>query len=184
MAEAIAIVSVLGTAVILIWALVRLRRSKNILITDFQRGVRFRNGELRDVLEAGSYVFDSVNEQIVVMDLRPRPVLLERLGYQDASHSPSIISIAGELLVTDAHLAATRLKDPVKDTFPTVRDALLGCVKQTITDESSTGRQRIAERIAEAANTELAKVGMRIANIEVTELWSRPMQAGLAAAAN
>jgi hypothetical protein len=183
MVEAVATFSAIG-AILLFWALVRLKRSKHILITDFQCGVRFQNGAFRDVLEHGSYVIDSIKEQVVVVDLRPRPILVERIGYQDALQSPSIISIAGTLLVANAQVAATKLKDPVNDSFPIVRDALLNCVKQSITDESPTGRQQAAENITKASNVELAKVGMRIANAEITELWSRPMQAGVATNAN
>lgn len=183
MVEAVATFSAIG-AILLFWAMVRLKRSKHILITDFQCGVRFQNGAFRDVLRRGSYLIDSVKEQVVIVDLRPRPILVERLGYQDALQSPSVLSIAGELLVTNAQVVSTKLKDPANDSFPIVRDALLNCVKQTIADQSPAGRQQAAESITKVSNVELAKVGMRIASVEVTELWSRPMQAGVATNAN
>ncbi|PYV77615.1 MAG: hypothetical protein DMG96_10590 [Acidobacteria bacterium] len=130
-------------------------------MTDYQKGVRFSKGAFRDVLGAGCCVIDTVKEQIVIMDLRPRPVLLERLPYQDALQNPSLIRVAGELLIQDAYLAATKLKDPVNDTFPTVREALLAVVTQRITDVTVEGRHKVLDSIIQSVTSSWRRSGSK-----------------------
>jgi SPFH domain/Band 7 family protein len=184
MVEGASILSVACSVLLCMWGITRLKRIKSVVIVDFQRGVRFRKGVFRDEIGAGAYTIDSQKEQILIMDLRPRLILIERQGYQDALQSPTVVSMAGELLVSNAHLAATKLKDPVNDAMPLVRDALINCGKQNITDDSTTGRQRLSDLVTAATNQELAKVGMRIANVEITELWCRQVHTAIGATAN
>src|SRR4029077_9395024 len=100
------------------------RGKKRILITDYRRGVRFVGGVFSGVLEPGSYLFDARKEQITIMDMRPQPILLERLTFQDALKQQGVVSLATEFVVRDPQLAATALRDQIKDCYLLARNAI------------------------------------------------------------
>jgi len=149
----------------------RNRGKKRIVITDYRRGVHFVSGSLKSVLGPGSYRYDPRNEQIDIVDMRPQPILIERFPFQDALMHNGIISLGAELLVRDPRLAATALRDQVKDTYVMVRETVRNELSKQI-GASRENATALSESIAKAANTELAKVGMAVSGVEVTELWS------------
>jgi SPFH domain / Band 7 family len=153
----------------------RTRGKKRILITDYRRGVHFVSGSFKSVLGPGSYRFDPRNEQINIVDMRPQPILIERLPFQDALTHNGIISVGTELLVRDPRLAATALRDQVKDAYVMVRETL----RAELSRQIAVGKEKAAnlsQSITNAVNTELAKVGMAVSDVEITELWSHSPQ--------
>jgi hypothetical protein len=96
----------------------RLRRRKVVYITDFQTGLRFRDGTVCKVLPPGSYLTSGSRNMIAVVDMRPRPFALERLMYQDVLQTNSVISVGGELWIRDPNLAVITLKDIVGNSLP------------------------------------------------------------------
>ena len=168
-------------AAIIVTFMFQSRRSrKRILITDYRRGVRFRGGVFAGLLEPGSYTYDPQKEQITVVDMRPQPILIERLGFQDALRNEAVVSIGTELLVSDPQRAATALRDQIKDSYIIARDTLRNAVSRQILGGPPESIGTLAETIAKAVNTELDKVGMRVSQIEITELWSGPPKLSVA----
>jgi hypothetical protein len=149
----------------------RARMRKRIVITDFRRGVHFVGGVFSRVLEAGSYSFNPRKEQVFIVDMRPQPILMERIAFRDALQQPGVISFAVELLVRDPQLAAGALRDQVKDSYIIARDTLRSALSRQIfprTDDLAN----LANTVATAIRAELGKVGMDISNPEITEFWS------------
>jgi len=149
----------------------RARRAKRIVITDFRRGVRFVGGICSGVLEAGSYGFNPRKEQITIVDMRPQPILMERLGFQDALQRQGLISLGSELFVRDPKLAAGALRDQVKDAYILARDAVRAAMSTQILTET-TDPSSLSQTLTKAIRAELSKVGMDISEIEVTEFWT------------
>lgn len=152
------------------------KKSPRIFVPDYQSAVRFVDGAFREVLGPGSYDPAGANEQITIVDMRPQPVVLERILYQDALQTPSVISIAAELSVIDPYQATTKLKNLVNDSLALVRDALRGFVSKRLADDSADARSRTATEIAAVLNDDLRKCGMQVANVEITEFWSRTLK--------
>jgi len=145
------------------------RNSKMILITDYCRGVHFVNGTFDSVLGPGSYRYNTAKEQIALVDMRPQPILLERLPFRDALLHEGVVSIGTDLLVRDPRLATTALRDQIKDAFVIVRDTVRAAMtRQIVTGMDSASM--IGEVITKAVNEELSKVGMGISELELTEL--------------
>jgi hypothetical protein len=167
-----------------LYARARLRKTKRVFIPDYQRGILYRGGTFARVIGPGSYNSYISNEQIVIVDMRPQPFVIERLLYQDALKSPSVISIGAELTVSDPYRACTALKDQVNDSVAIVRDAMRATLSKSISDTTDEARRKAGEEIAACANADLDKVGMRVANLEVTETWSRPIRSQIASGAN
>lgn len=147
---------------------------KLVMITDFRRGVRFVRGAFSSILEPGSHRINTTKQQITIVDMRPQPLLFDRYMYRDALNRPSVISIGTELLVQDPRLATTTLKDQVKDAIPIINNLIHTAVARLVTDPSPEGRKTASDAITRAVNVELAKYGLRISPVEVTEVYSQP----------
>lgn len=149
------------------------RGNKRILITDYRRGVRFVGGVFAGILEPGSHMFDARKEQITIMDMRPQPVLMERLTFQDALRHQGLVSLGTEFVVRDPQLAATALRDQIKDAYQLARNTVRTAMSQQLI-ANTADLAAVNETLTKALRAELLKVGMDIANTEVTELWLSP----------
>lgn len=150
-----------------------LRRFPRVYVPDYARGVRFVKGSFHDVLGPGSYQNFTRRVQIEVVDMRPVPVILDRIFYRDALQSDSVVSVGAEMLVDDPYLAATSVKNKIGDSLPIVRDTLRSTLARGIAETSAEYRLKAADDIASAVNDELKRLGMKISNVEITELSSR-----------
>lgn len=166
----------------LLFLRVRGRSRKRILLTDYRAGVHFVGGSLKELLGPGSYTFDSRKEQITVVDLRPQPILIERLAFQNALRQEGVISIGTELVVRDPRLSSTMLREEVKDAYMITRDAIRNAMSKQIatSPEDSSSLQR---ELTQAANADLARVGFAVTEIEITELSSQFQNTPLSGAA-
>lgn len=154
--------------VFLISAFYERKWTKRLVITDFCRGVRFVGGAFSAVLEPGSYTYNSRKEQITVVDMRPQPILIERLAFEDGIKQSGVISVAAQLSVCDPQVAATVLRDQIKDALILTRDAIsMALSQQFIADGENL--IDMTGGLAVAADTGLNKVGMRISGLEITE---------------
>ncbi|MGA8432193.1 MAG: SPFH domain-containing protein [Candidatus Sulfotelmatobacter sp.] len=160
------------------------RKKPRILLPDFQRAVKFVDGAFGSVLEPGNHEPAGKNEQITVVDMRPQPIVVERIIYQDAMQAPSVISIAAELVIFDPFEAVTKLKNLVNDSIAIIRDQLRSMVSKRITDPAPEMREKLAGEITLALNNDLRRFGVQVQRIEVTELWSRPIEPPMAIGAN
>jgi hypothetical protein len=166
------------------YARLRLRQTKRVFIADYQHGVRYAKGIFADVLEPGSYNSYTPKEQITVVDMRPQPFVIERFFYKDVLQSPSVISIGGKLSVSDPYEAVTALKDQVNESIAIIREALRATVSRGIADPTIESRNRITLEIEAAANAELNESGLRVTDLEITELWSLPALPHMSAGTN
>jgi hypothetical protein len=174
----------LGAVIASLTLRISARKNKRIYIPDYQRAVRFVDGSFVDVLGPGSYQPDGKREQITVVDMRPQPIVLERVFYQDATQAPSVISIGAELVIADPCQAITKLKNLANDSIAIIRDELRITVSKRIADVAAEARGKMGTDIAESLNTQLIKFGVQVKNVEVTELWSRPVNPAMIMGAN
>jgi regulator of protease activity HflC (stomatin/prohibitin superfamily) len=151
-----------------------LSKGKRVYLTDYTRGLYFVKGAFSGILRPGSYRPFITKQQIEIVDIRPQPIFLEKLSYRDACQNASMLSMGAEIAISDARLAVSMLKVPIDDSIPIVRDTVRSVVSRTIADDSPEYRSKTAADILQAVNSELDRVGMKISNVEVVELWSRP----------
>ena len=91
----------LGAVLVMLTQRILGRKKPKIYIPDYQRGVKFVDGTFGSILGPGSYEPAGKHQQITVVDMRPQPIVVERVIYQDAIQAPSVISIAAELVISD-----------------------------------------------------------------------------------
>lgn len=152
----------------------RRNKTKRVHLTDYTRGLCFVKGEFSGILGPGSYTPFLIKQQIEIVDMRPQPIFLEKLSYRDACQNESILSLGAQVSVSDPRIAVSALKAPIDDSLPIIRDTVRSVVSRTIADDSIEFRSKTAADILQAVNSELHRVGMKISNVEIVELWSRP----------
>jgi hypothetical protein len=155
-----------------------------VFIADYQRGLRFVQGSFREVLGPGSHQSNAKQEQLTVIDMRPVPIVVERILYQDAVLAPSVVSVGAQLNVADPLQASTKLKNQLADSMAIVRDGVRRTMSKAVGGVTPSDRPRIASEIEHAVNIDLEKVGMRVSQLEITELWSRSGKPGTVTGAN
>jgi hypothetical protein len=166
----------LGAVLVMLAQRIFARRKQNIFVPDYQRAVKFVDGTFGSVLEPGSYEPAGKHEQITVVDMRPQPIVVERVIYQDAVQAPSVISIAAELVISDPFEAITKLKNLTNDSIAIVRGQLRNMVSRRIADPARETRTKLATDIMAGLNRVLRKFGVQVQKVEVTELWSRTIK--------
>lgn len=149
-------------------------RKKRVTIMDYRRGVRSAGGKMGEVLSPGCYSYDTRKETILVVDMRPQPVLIERLFCRDALNRKVVISAATELSVLDAVKASTRLRDQIRDTAPIISDTLREVVSRRAIDVAGDGHVAIAQDVTRSVNSKLCELGMKVSSVEITERWVDP----------
>jgi|SRR5579863_9554189 len=153
-----------------------LRRTKAVQVMDFQTGLRFRKGESYTSLPPGSYRTGPGLGPISVVDLRPHQFIVERVNFRDAVLANAIISVGGEIVVSDPQAAMNTFKNLVEDSVAIVREGLGLAASHAIVDPSQEGKEKLAAMITSEINRELQTRGVMIRNLEITELWARPLQ--------
>jgi len=156
--------------IVMVLVALRMRNKKRVYVTEYQRGLRFVNGTFKEVLGPGSYRPLFSGQKIELVDMRPQPVLLEVFPYRDAFQNDSYISLGLELLVDDPYLATKMLKDQVSDSISVARDRIRTTMSHTVCDGSLEFAARIADQITSSVNDELQRLGMKVTNVEITEL--------------
>lgn len=163
---------------------VYLRGTKILQITDYQVGLRFRKGDTYTVLSPGCYRTGAGLSPITVVDLRPRQFILERITFQDALRAPSIISVGGELMIGDPQTAINSLKNLLDDSLPIIRDQLGPAVSRSVVSATDESRKVLARAITSEINRALQPFGVLIRNLEITELWTKPVKYAISSEAN
>ena len=73
-----------STMAVVVCRLLTRKQRKRLISTRFRRGVQFVGGALSGVLQAGAYTCNPCKDDITVVDMRPHPVWIERLSFEDA----------------------------------------------------------------------------------------------------
>jgi hypothetical protein len=169
-----------GTVILL----TRLRRKKLVYLLDYQAGLLFQEGTSARILSPGGHLAGVTQAPINVIDLRSNLFLLERINFRDRQQANCVLSVAGELLVSDPSLALSSLKNLVDDSLTIVRDSMRVAISRSIVDASREGRVKLADAVLSEVNRQLEMRGVKIQNLELTELWAQPMQYSVPAGLN
>jgi hypothetical protein len=162
----------------------RLRQTKLVYVTDFQVGLRFLGSGSCRVLPPGGYRSKAQQNLITVVDKRPYLFAVERQMLQDALRSNAVISIAGEIVVVDPELSVTAMKNLEDDSLLIIRENLRLTIAHSIVDASSEGRAHLATNLLAELNRALQSSGVKVQNIEITELWAESIEHIALAGAN
>lgn len=150
----------------------RAKTTKRISILEFQRGVKFVDGTFNEVLAPGAYRVRNARDKVEVLDMRPQPIVIEGFGFKDREQKSWSISLGMDLLVDEPYTAISALKNQVNDSVAIMRDAVRNAVVGLGRDVLSE-RPALLQRLEAELARQLKPVGMRVAKLEITELWSK-----------
>jgi uncharacterized membrane protein YqiK len=145
-------------------------RSQRQIILDYQRGIRFQGGKPQAILGPGCHRFQPANEQIIVVDLRDQPVIVERFAYADSTGVNALVSISAAVRVADVHRASTQYRDHVNEAIVALREALRQHLSASRAAEARRERRRYEQELKTQAAIELEKLGLALASLEITEV--------------
>jgi SPFH domain / Band 7 family len=161
-----------------IGAVREIRRKKAKMILDYQRGLRFVNGQFVSVVSPGVYRTALLLENVEIVDLRPTMLLIDKITYRDVLQNAAVISIGGGLKITDPHVALMNMKDRTNDVRPAIRNTVRSVLSHGIADRSEAARKKAEADLTVAINEELKKVGVTLSSLEVVEMWSEHVERG------
>lgn len=153
----------------------RMRRMKPTYLFDYQAGLRF-DGARCSILSPGHHLSSASSSAITVVDLRPHQFILESQVCKDAMYANCVISLGGEILVSDGQRVVIALKNIVEDSLAIVRETARSVVSHTILEPGPAGRASLTKMLTEEMNRELSPRGVEIRNLEITELWAQPLK--------
>lgn len=156
-----------------VWRTLRAGK-KHVLLTDFKRGLRSTNGKFCEVKPLGSHYYNPKKETLLVVDMRPQPVLIDRLFCRDALNRKAVVSIATELSVVDPVEAASRLRNDVRDTVPMISATLREVISKRAIDVEGLDHTTMAYELTQAVNSKLCQLGMKVSSLEIIEKWVDP----------
>lgn len=147
-----------------------LKKKKRVIVLDYQRGVFFKDGMFESILDPGSYLINSLEESIVLVDMRPAPMAIERLPVHALGGTSALISISGHLKVIDPRAAVSQSRSYLQDAYIAVREsARKACATFAGADLLAMGNDVIAQ-VNLVANPELTQLGVAFVSGEVTEV--------------
>lgn len=145
-------------------------KKNSVTITEYQRGVRFRNGLFLDVVGPGFYRFNENKVRIERVDMRPQPLLAEVMQCSDATGSAVVISVAAEFKVSDPRLSVTASKG--EEVYARVNRKVREYLSRAVVhDGSSETIKRLNDELKQSVDLDLRLIGICVEYIDITELW-------------
>jgi TRAP-type C4-dicarboxylate transport system substrate-binding protein len=87
-----------------------------------------------------------------------------------------VISLGGELCVSDGQMAVIAFKNIVEDSLAIVREAARAVVSSAVVESGPEGRTSLTRTLNDEFNRELSSRGVEVRNLEITELWAQPLK--------
>jgi hypothetical protein len=168
-------ITTISLAVLSVWTR-RNKAKKRVIVLEFQRGVKFENGAFCAVLEPGSYRIDSKKEQITIVDMRPLPILIEQCSFQDSHQQAAYLSIAAELVVVEPRAVTRESKNHVNDAVLALREVIRQVGSACDASGLHSRRVDLEHELLERSRKELARLGLTINQLAVTDTSSARMQ--------
>jgi len=172
-----------GMLVAIIVLVVRLNTKRGQqTILDYQCGIRFESGKFQELLGPGCHRFHPSKEQITLVDLRNQPIIVERFLYPDSAGETAWISISVGIQIADVHLAITQCNDHVSEAVVKIRSVLRERLSAKRAIETRRNRRDCEQEIKTQMAGELAKIGLALTSLEITEV-SCPVMGSLSGSA-
>lgn len=171
--ELVQIVAVLVVVVVIV-VRVNAKRGRQTVL-DYQSGIRFEGGKFQEILGPGCHRFHPTKEQIILVDLRNQPIIVERFSYPDSAGENAWVSISAGIQVADAHRAITQCNDHVNEAIALIRDVLRGRLSARRAIEARCNRRDCEQEIKTHMAGELERIGLALTSLEITEVSSPVM---------
>ena len=140
-----------------------------VVVMEWERVVRFRDGLLRDVLEPGRHRARR-GDKLVRVDLRPQLLTLHGQELLTADSLSIRVSALVRWRSADPRLFVTASAAPVDELYATVQLGLRDAVTAAALDELVAQRTRLVDGLADRANARVAEFGVVVDEVAVRDV--------------
>jgi regulator of protease activity HflC (stomatin/prohibitin superfamily) len=161
-----AIVLIALVAVIVIKAL----PFRRLVIFEYQRGLKYRNGRYQETLMAGQYWIFPPTTHIATVDVRPQLVTIPGQEVISADGVTLKISIAAEYEVADPATAVNKNANHHAAFYLVLQMAVREIVGREKVDAVVENRASIGGRIGELTRDKIASLGLRLISADIKDV--------------
>jgi regulator of protease activity HflC (stomatin/prohibitin superfamily) len=152
-------------------AVVVVRATLNVVtIHDYERGVRYRQGRLRGLVDPGTRVVLRQVDEIRLVDGRPSFLVLEGQEVLSSDGVAVRISLAAHFVVGDAVAAVTADQDYRRALYLLLQLGLREAVAGRTVDQLLAARPEIGPAVMATAAGPVSRIGIELLEVSVRDL--------------
>ena len=160
----------LVVVVLIAAAAIALIRSSTVVVYEHQRGLRYRQGRFRGLVDPGLHVVIPPFSEIRILDGRPAPILLPGQEILTNDGVALKLSLSGRYVVDDPVTAVTSDQDYSRALYVALQTGLRTVVVGRTADEILAARAEIGPAVAAAVASDLARLGVELLDVDVRDV--------------
>ena len=141
-----------------------------ITVFEFERGLRYVNGRLTDVLGPGMYWFTSFNTEIRKVDTRPKFVSISGQEVLSADGVTLKVSLAAKYQVVDPAIAINQIEDCHQALYLELQMGLREIVGGAAIDDLLEKRSEVGARLLERKKAAATDLGLSLESVDVKDV--------------
>jgi regulator of protease activity HflC (stomatin/prohibitin superfamily) len=145
-------------------------RSSTVVVYEHQRGLRYRQGRFRGLVDPGLHVVVRPFSEIRILDGRPTAILLPGQEILTSDGVALKLSLSGRYVVDDPVTAVTSDQDYSRALYVALQIGLRSAVVGRTADEILAGRNEIGPAVAAAVASDLARLGVELLDVDVRDV--------------
>jgi regulator of protease activity HflC (stomatin/prohibitin superfamily) len=163
------LVLVLILAAILLIVGVKAMRLRRVVVYEYQRGLKYRNGKFLETLGAGRYRIFS-NTTIMPVDVRPMLVTIPSQEVISADGVTVKITVVAQYEVADPAIAINKNANYQQAFYLLMQMAVRQLISAEKVDSIIEQRASLSNRIVELTQEKIAALGLRLISAEVKDV--------------
>jgi len=154
---------------IAIVAITLIRRS-TIVVYEHQRGLRYRQGRFRGLVDPGLHVVIPPFNEIRILDGRPTAIVLSGQEILTSDGVALKLSLSGRYVVDDPVTAVTSDQDYNRALYIALQAGLRSVIVGRTADEILAARAEVGPAVAAAVASDLARLGIELLDVDVRDV--------------
>ena len=151
------------------WMIVR-RLMRTVMVYEYEQGLRFVDGQLRDSLPAGRYRWRGDRQSITKADLRVQTLALTGQEVMSSDKATLRVSISAQYQIADARTALVTYQSYQQSLYAALQIAVREVIGAATIDELLEQRAAFDARLAELAAPAVAAIGLSLISINVRDI--------------
>lgn len=161
---------ILVAAAVLLAVYILRRIFQRVTIFDYEKGLRYRNGKLAEILGAGSYWIFAPNVKIVRIDVRPKLVAVPGQEIVSADGVTAKLSLAAMFRVADAKTAVGSIESYQDALYLQLQLALREIVSREPVDDLLSKRNEYGPALLAAVKPKADAIGLELLSVDVKDI--------------
>lgn len=141
-----------------------------VTIHDYQRGLRYRQGKLAGLVDAGTHLTIRPLTEIHVLDARPTSITVPGQEILTADGVALKVSLTARYVVADPVAAITSDQNYVAALYVALHAGLREAIAGRTADEILAARADLGPAVGGAVASELARIGVELLGVDVRDV--------------